>query len=70
MKVKFGGTEVVLAEPKTVYDAAAEAGLISRAVIAAKLNGEEVALTKLIETDAEVELLTFENEEGKHVFRM
>ncbi len=69
MKVKFGGTEVVLAEPKTVYDAAAEAGLISRAVIAAKLNGEVVALTKLIETDAEVELLTFENEEGKHVFR-
>ncbi|MBR2387230.1 MAG: threonine--tRNA ligase [Clostridia bacterium] len=69
MKVKFGGTEVVLAEPKTVYDAAAEAGLISRAVIAAKLNGEVVALTKLVETDAEVELLTFENEEGKHVFR-
>ena len=69
MKVKFGETEIALAEPKTVYDAAAEAGLISRAVIAAKLNGEVVALTKLIENDAEVELLTFENEEGKHVFR-
>ena len=69
MKVKFGENEIVLAEPKTVYDVAAEAGLISRAVIAAKVNGEVVALTKLIEEDAAVELLTFENEEGKHVFR-
>ena len=69
MKVKFGEIEVVLAEPKTVYDAAAEAGVISRAVIAAKLDGEVVALTTLIEGDAEVELLTFENEDGKHVFR-
>ena len=69
MKVKFGEVELVLAEPKTVYDAAAEAGVISRAVIAAKIGDEVVALTKLIEADAEVELLTFENEEGKHVFR-
>ena len=69
MKIKFGENEIVLAEPKTVYDAAAEVGLISRAVIAAKVNGEVVALTKLIEGDADVELLTFENEEGKHVFR-
>ena len=69
MKVKFSDTEIVLAEPKTVYDAAAEAGLISRAVIAAKVNGEVVALTKLIDADAEVELLTFEDEDGKHVFR-
>ena len=69
MKVKFSDTEIVLAEPKSVYDAAAEAGLISRAVIAAKVNGEVVALTRLIETDAEVELLTFEDSDGKHVFR-
>ena len=69
MKIRIGGNEIELVEPKTVYDAAAEAGLISRAVIAAKVNGEVVALTKLIENDADVELLTFENEEGKHVFR-
>ena len=69
MKVKFGETVLELAEPKTVYDVAAEAGLISRAVIAAKVNGEVVALTKIVENDAEIELLTFENEEGKHVFR-
>ena len=69
MKIRIGGNEIELVEPKTVYDAAAESGLISRAVIAAKVNGEVVALTKLIENDADVELLTFENEEGKHVFR-
>ena len=69
MKIKIGENEIALVEPKTVYDVAAEAGLISRAVIAAKVNGEVVALTKLLENDAEVELLTFENEEGKHVFR-
>ncbi len=69
MIVKIANQEVVLAEPKSVYDAAAEAGLISRAVIAAKVNGEVVALTKLIDADAKVELLTFENEDGKRVFR-
>ena len=69
MKIKIGEIEVMLAEPKTVYDVAAEAGVISRAVIAAKVNGEVTALTKLLEGDADVELLTFENEEGKHVFR-
>ena len=69
MNIKIGENEIVLAEPKTVYDVAAEAGLISRAVIAAKVNGAVVALTKLVEEDAEIELLTFENEEGKHVFR-
>ena len=69
MKIKIGEIEVMLTEPKTVYDVAAEAGVISRTVIAAKVNGEVVALTKLLEGDAEVELLTFENEEGKHVFR-
>ena len=69
MKIRIGGNELELVESKTVYDAAAEAGLISRAVIAAKVNGEVVALTKLLDGDADVELLTFENEEGKHVFR-
>ena len=69
MKIKIAGNEIAIAEPKSVYDVAAEAGLVSRAVIAAKVNGEVVALTKLLDSDAEVELLTFENEEGKHVFR-
>ncbi len=69
MKIKFG--EVVLEKdsPLSVYDAAAEAGLISRAVIAAKVDGKVCELTHVLEGDAQVTLLTFADEEGKHVFR-
>ena len=69
MNIKIGGNEIVVSESKTVYDVAAEAGLISRAVIAAKVNGEVCALTKMLDADATVELLTFEDADGKHVFR-
>ena len=69
MKINFGEQIIELSEPKSVYDAAAEAGIISRAVIAAKVNGKVSALTTLIENDANVELLTFADEDGRHVFR-
>ncbi len=69
MKINFGETTIALQEPKSVYDAAAEAGIISRAVVAAKVNGKVCALTEVIDTDADVQLLTFADEDGKHVFR-
>ncbi len=69
MKVVFKEKTIELAEPKSVYDAAAEAELISRAVLGAEVNGELCALTKVIDTDAEVKLLTFEDEGGRHIFR-
>ena len=69
MKINFGEQIIELSEPKSVYDAAAEAGIISRAVIAAKVDGKVCALTTLLESDANVELLTFADEDGKHVFR-
>ena len=69
MKINFGEQAIELSAPMSVYDAAAEAGLISRAVIAAKVNGKVCALTALIEGDANVELLTFADEDGRHVFR-
>ena len=69
MKINFGEQIIELSEPKSVYDAAAEAGIISRAVIAAKVDGRVCALTTLLEGDANVELLTFADEDGKHVFR-
>ena len=69
MKINFGEQIIELSEPKSVYDAAAEAGVISRAVVAAKVDGKVTALTTLIENDANVELLTFADEDGKHVFR-
>ena len=69
MKINFGAKICDYDAPITVYDAAREAELIDRSIIAAKVNGEVVALTKLIEADANVELLSFAQEDGKHVFR-
>ena len=69
MKINFGEQALEKNEPITVYDAAAEAGIISRAVLAAKVNGKVCALTTPIENDADVQLLTFADDEGKQVFR-
>ena len=69
MKINFGEISIEKAEKLTVYDAAAEAGLISRAVLAAKVNGEVRALTYTLESDADVQLLTFADADGAHVFR-
>ena len=69
MKINFGEQIVEKSEPISVYDAAVEAGIISRAVVAARVNGKVCALTALIDGDASVELLTFADEDGKHVFR-
>ena len=69
MKIRFSnGAELESAEVKSVYDLAAEASLISREIIAASLNGEVVDLTTPVESDAEIKLLTFEDEEGRKVF--
>ena len=69
MKINFGAKICDYDAPITVYDAAREAELIDRSIIAAKVNGEVAALTKLIEADANVELLSFAHQDGKHVFR-
>ncbi len=69
MKINFGEQVLELAEPKTVYDAASEAGIISRAVLAARVNGKVCALTTLLKADSDVTLLTFADEDGRHVFR-
>ena len=70
MNIKFSCSEPHCFESGiTVYDAAKEAGLISREVIAAKVNGAVVALTSPLTADAEVELLTFADPDGAKVFR-
>ena len=69
MKINFGEISIEKNEPVTVYDAAAEAGIISRAVLAAKVGGEVRALTYTIYSDADGELLTFADADGAHVFR-
>ena len=68
MKINFSDLSLSFDAPITVYDAAREAEKIDRSVIAAKVNGKVVALNYLLENDANVELLTFKNAEGKHVF--
>ena len=69
IKLNFGEKIFESAAPVTVYEAAKEAELISRAVNAAQVDGEVKALSYLVEADADVKLLTFADEGGKHVFR-
>ena len=69
MKIKLQGQEMELSAPATVYGAAKEAGLISRDVIGAELNGRTAALTQELKDGDEGRLLTFADEAGKHLFR-
>ena len=70
LTIKFKTGEAFASEnPISVYEAAVGASVISRAVLAAKVNGQPTELSTVISSDAEVELLTFESEEGKHIFR-
>ena len=57
--VKFAEKEMQFDAPLSVFDAAKEAELVTRAHIAAKVNGTVVGMTHLLEGDANVELLTF-----------
>ena len=69
MKINFGSKVYESQSPVTVYDAAKEAGLADRSVIAAMVGDKVVALTDTIESDTDVKLLTFSDKEGAHVFR-
>ena len=69
MKINFGEQSLVKNEPITVYDAASELGLVSRATLCAVVNGSVRALTYEIGADADVSLCTFDDDEGKKVFR-
>ena len=69
MKLNFGEQSLVKNEPITVYDAANELGLVSRATLCAVVNGAVRALNYELDGDADIRLCTFEDEEGKKVFR-
>ena len=69
MKINFGEQSLEKNEPITVYDAASELGLASRATLCAIVDGSVRAMTYEINADADVRLCTFEDEEGKKVFR-
>ncbi len=68
--IKFSTGEVYASEVAvSVFDAANALGIMSRAVLTCKINGEMKELSTVVDGDAEVSLYTFESEEGKHVFR-
>ncbi|MBE6602149.1 MAG: threonine--tRNA ligase [Ruminococcaceae bacterium] len=70
MQVKLQNDCILeIAEGTTVYEAAREAGLISREVIGAEIAGATVALTTELKDGDEVRLLTFADAAGKHLFR-
>ena len=66
--VKFADKEMSFDAPLSVFDAAKAAELVTRAHIAARVNGKLVDMTTPIDADAVVELLTFDDADGKHVF--
>jgi threonyl-tRNA synthetase len=66
--VKFAEKEMSFDSPLSVFDAAREAELVTRAHLAAKVNGQVVDMTYVLDADAQVQLLTFEDKEGRHVF--
>ncbi len=69
MKIKIQNQELEVNAGITVYDAAKDAELITRAVIGAEIGGVTVALTTEVKEGDDVKLLTFEDEAGKHLFR-
>ena len=69
MRINFGEQVLEKNEPITVYDAANELGLASRATLCAIVDGSVRAMTYEIDADADVKLCTFDDEEGKKVFR-
>ncbi len=68
-QVKFAEKEMSFDAPLSVFDAAAAAELVSRAHLAALVDGKLVGMTQLLDADCEVKLLTFADELGKKVFR-
>ena len=66
--VKFADKEISFDAPLSVFDAAKAAELVTRAHIAARVNGKVVDMTTPLDADAVVELLTFDDADGRHVF--
>ncbi len=69
-KLHFSTGEVYeFSSEVSIYDAASALGIMSRDIITAKLNGEMTELSTKVSGDSEVTLYTFNDDEGKQVFR-
>ena len=69
-KINFASGHVYESEAAvSVYEAARALEIISREVLAAKVNGEVTALSAVVEGEADVQLLTYRDPDGAKVFR-
>ena len=69
-KITFSSGEVFSSpEAVSVYEAARNLEIISREVIAARVNGEVTELSHVVDGEADVALLTFRDADGAKVFR-
>ena len=69
-KINFASGHVYESEGSvSVYEAARALEIISRDVLAAKVNGEVCELSTIIDSDADVQLLTYRDPDGAKVFR-
>ena len=69
MKINFGEKILEKDQPLSVFEAASELELASRATLCAVVNGVVREMTYVITEDCDVRLCTFADEEGKKVFR-
>ena len=64
------GSKKEYAEAKSIYDIALDISEgLARAACAGEINGEEVDLRTVVDSDCELNILTFEDEGGKAAFR-
>ena len=69
-KINFASGHIFESEGAvSVYEAARSLEIISREVLAAKVNGEVTELSTVVEGEADVQLLTFCDPDGAKVFR-
>lgn len=69
MRIQFeNGPTMEPEQAASIYDLAAQAGAISREVIAAEIDGVVMDLTSVVSQDANIRLLTFADEAGQRVF--
>lgn len=69
MRIQFqNGPEIEAEQAASVYDLAAQAGIISRDVIAAQIGDTVTDLSATVSEDAQIRLLTFADEAGQRVF--
>lgn len=67
-ELKFGDQVQTYEEPISIYDAASSLGLTDRDTLAGQIDGKTCDLSTVVDHDASIALLTFDDDEGKKVF--